>query len=255
MGKGNILSHITTSSLAHSVIHLNEVTSTNDLAKQLIAENLAGHGTLIRADFQSKGRGQETSIWESEPGQNLLCSMVWFPQLPVQYQVYLNLTICLGVYDWVQSFLPNHQVTIKWPNDIYVNNQKMAGILVENGIQGNEVKHTIAGMGINVNQRSFKHTNACSISLFTSEEVDLEIASKQLVNCLMLRYNTLQQQQFSELWNDYHRVLYKKDIPTLFEMNGNEFTGIPRAIDTAGRLGVEVKGQIQYFQVKELIWK
>ena len=105
MGKGNILSHNTTSSLGHSIIHLNEVTSTNDLAKQLIAENLAGHGTFIRADYQSKGRGQEVSSWESERGQNLLCSMVLFPKLQVQHQVYLNLAICLAVHDWATGLL------------------------------------------------------------------------------------------------------------------------------------------------------
>ncbi len=255
MGKGNILSHNTTSSFGHSIIHLNEVTSTNDLAKQLIAENLSGHGTFIRADYQSKGRGQEVSSWESERGQNLLCSIILFPQLRVHNQVYLNLTICLAVYDWAVRLLPEeYKVSIKWPNDIYVGELKLAGILVENGIQGNEIKHSVAGMGINVNQRNFNQTKACSIAGLTGIDVDLSEAANTLIQCLSVRYFQLEQQQFQVLWSDYHQVLYKKDIPSSFTCGEETFTGTPLGIDESGRLRMDVNGTETYFQVKELIW-
>ncbi len=255
MRKGNILLHNTSISFGHSTIHLKEVTSTNDLAKQLISENLAGHGTFIRADYQSKGRGQEVSSWESERGLNLLCSLILFPQVPVSKQVYLNLVICLAVYDWALELLPEEQkVSIKWPNDIYVGDFKLAGILIENGIQGNEIKHCVAGMGINVNQREFNPNKACSIFGITGAHKDLGMVARLLLACLENRYRQLEQQEFSGLWNDYHRVLYKKDIPSSFTQGDHNFFGTPRGIDESGRLRMDVNGSEHYFQVKELIW-
>lgn len=249
------MSHITTSSFGHSVIHLNEVTSTNDLAKQLITENLAGHGTLIKTDYQSNGRGQEVSLWESERGKNLLCSMVLFPQLAVQHQVYLNLAITLAVYDWAVLALPeSHVVRIKWPNDVYVWDQKLAGILLENGIQGNEIKHCVAGIGINVNQQVFNLAKACSILSLTGREVNLEQAAKGLIQCLKARYMQLEQHQFNKLWDDYHQVLYKKDVSSSFYYHGTIIQGTPLGIDDSGRLRLDVNGSERCFQVKELIW-
>lgn len=249
------MSHNSTSSFGHSIIHLTEVTSTNDLAKQLIAENLAGHGTVIRADYQSKGRGQDVSSWESERGKNLLCSIILFPQLRVHHQVYLNLAICLGVYDWVKQWVAQeHEVKIKWPNDVYVGDQKVAGMLVENSIQGNELKHSVAGMGINVNQRSFLLTKACSVAGLTGVEVDLLDATNKLIECLGIRYRQLEQGNFESLWQDYHQVLYKKDIPSSFTYKGETIMGTPVGIDESGRLRLDVSGIEKYFQVKELIW-
>lgn len=249
------MSHNSTSSFGHSIIHLTEVTSTNDLAKQLIAENLAGHGTIIRADYQSKGRGQEVSLWESERGKNLLCSIILFPQLRVYHQVYLNLVISLGVYDWVKQWVAEeHEVKIKWPNDIYVEDQKIAGILVENSIQGNELKHSVVGMGINVNQQNFMLDKACSVAGLTGVEVDLLDATNKLIECLGIRYLQLEQSKFETLWLDYHQVLYKKDIPSSFTYKGETIMGTPVGIDESGRLRLDVNGEERYFQVKELIW-
>jgi BirA family biotin operon repressor/biotin-[acetyl-CoA-carboxylase] ligase len=159
------------------------------------------------------------------------------------------------VYDWVKQWVAEeHEVKIKWPNDIYVEDQKIAGILVENSIQGNELKHSVAGMGINVNQQNFMLDKACSVAGLKGVEVDLLDATNKLIECLGIRYLQLEQSKFETLWLDYHQVLYKKDIPSSFTYKGETIMGTPVGIDESGRLRLDVNGEERYFQVKELIW-
>ncbi len=170
----------------YDIIWLNSVDSTNDEAKRRISEldNLA----VLSAVSQTKGRGQRSNTWLSEPGKNLLMSIVlkYAPHgestsdsLAVQaydQQVISQIT-SLALVD----LLAAHEIEakIKWPNDIYVGNKKICGILIENTVLGKWMTSSIIGIGLNVNQRSFdaKLPNPTSMVLCSDgneEDFDIE---------------------------------------------------------------------------------
>jgi BirA family transcriptional regulator, biotin operon repressor / biotin---[acetyl-CoA-carboxylase] ligase len=236
-------------------LHLSEVTSTNDVAKQLAEENLVKHGYVITTDFQSVGRGQDLNGWEADKGKNILCSLILNPQLAIEYHLYLNLAISLGVYDFIVSHCPTVEVLIKWPNDIYVNQQKIAGILIENTIQGQWIKQCIVGIGININQEKFTNPKAVSLSTVVGQTFDIAESIKQLLAYLEVRYSQLLTGNYQMLWNQYHEVFYQKNRATTFESMDTQFEGIPKGIDHSGRLMVLVNNHIKTFNVKEITWK
>jgi BirA family biotin operon repressor/biotin-[acetyl-CoA-carboxylase] ligase len=235
-------------------LHLSEVASTNDLAKQLAEDNLVQQGYVITTDFQTNGRGQESSGWEAERGKNILCSVILNSNLPVDQQVYLNLSVSLAVYDFVKECCPNDDVRIKWPNDIYINNKKVAGILIENTIQGMSIKQSIVGIGINVNQEVFGLTKAISLSLVTGIHYDLNSCIKDLLQFLEERYSQLLEGNAGEPWQQYHEVLYRRNMLTDFKAHNEEFEGVPTGIDEAGRLLVSINEETKVFNVKEIVW-
>lgn len=237
------------------MLHLGEVTSTNDLARQLLEEQIVHHGTFIRADMQSKGRGQEQNVWESEKGANLLCSLVLIPDgATVDRQVLLNMSMCLAVRDMVQESCPTHKVAIKWPNDVYVEDKKIAGILIENVLQGNLLKQIIVGIGLNINQQLFHHTKACSLISVTGNPHDIDAAEKLLLCHLKFRYEQWICGQNKALWDDYHQYLYKKDVVSLFELKGSIVSGVVKGVDEAGRLLLQVANEQKVLNVKEVKW-
>ncbi|HPH88516.1 MAG TPA: biotin--[acetyl-CoA-carboxylase] ligase, partial [Chitinophagales bacterium] len=151
-------------------MHLPSVDSTNTYAKSLIAKSSPIDGTVILADEQFAGRGQSGNVWQSEAGKNLTFSIIYQTSfLLATEQFYLNMAVSLGIWSMVNSKLSiekNKELTIhdsrfttkiKWPNDIYVNNQKIAGILIENTISGMHLKHSVIGVGLNVNQEQFPY--------------------------------------------------------------------------------------------------
>lgn len=234
--------------------HLSEVTSTNELAKQLLNDNILTGGSWILADWQSAGKGQEKTSWESNKGENILCSTIIFPiGLSVDDQVYLNLAVCLAVYDVVSLYCSN--VYIKWPNDVYVNHQKIAGILIENSIQGSMLKSSIIGIGLNVNQQSFNVLHATSLALNLQKQLMVNNVFLELQQAWQKRHQQLLQKQFQLLWDQYHLYLYKKDETSVFTVNGKTLKGIVRGIDRNGRLKVLIDEAEQLFQVKEIAWQ
>ena len=141
-----------------AIIILDRIPSTNTWTK----EHAAGlrHGDVVITHCQTAGRGQRGNTWEAEPGRNLTFSLLLRPVglLPAQ-QFTVSEIVALAVADTLRSFLgdavPPAAVSIKWPNDIYVGDRKIAGILIENTISGNAISHSVAGIGLNVNQRRF----------------------------------------------------------------------------------------------------
>lgn len=255
MHKGSILIHNTTRRIGDHVVSLSEVTSTNELARQLLDEGLAFHGSLIRADFQSKGKGQEQSGWESERGQNLTCSIVLEPDLNVESQVFLNMAVSLAVLNTVQSCLPGEAVSIKWPNDIYVNNRKVCGILIENSLQGNRIRQSIVGIGLNINQQHFETIKACSISMLSGHHEDIDAICLTLTEKMNQRLQQVRYALFDQLKADYLAAFYRRNMITTFSVSGNIFDAIPIGIDEFGRLLVQHHNELKTYQVKEIAWE
>src|ERR1700752_298971 len=138
-----------------NAIWLKETPSTNLSAYEMLSMNRLPEGSAVLAKFQTKGKGQFGTQWESEKEKNILASFVFYPGFLEPKELFmLNQAIALGVYDCVKQVVKK-KVSVKWPNDIYVGDKKIAGILIENSITFSDVNYSIAGVGLNVNQEKF----------------------------------------------------------------------------------------------------
>jgi BirA family biotin operon repressor/biotin-[acetyl-CoA-carboxylase] ligase len=172
-------------------INLSEVDSTNNYAAQILRQTDIAEGTLIVADLQTKGRGQRGAAWHSEAKLNLTLSIVLKPKnLGVSQQFLLNKMIALAIRQTVAHFLPQHVVKIKWPNDIFVAEYKVAGLLLENTVQGGQIVSTVAGIGINVNQIEFSPElpRARSMTHFSHSTFDVEMILSYLCESIEAHY-------------------------------------------------------------------
>jgi BirA family biotin operon repressor/biotin-[acetyl-CoA-carboxylase] ligase len=217
-----------------NIIKLEKLNSTNEYALSLYRSNAAlREGTVIITDNQTAGKGLDKNRWESEPGKNLTFSVCLFPHfLPVEKQFELNKALSLGIYDFVRETIPDEKVTVKWPNDIYINDEKVAGILINNTIKGDVLDFTVAGFGININQTEFYSDapNPVSLIKFTGKELSLEESLDKINKKLNVRYEQLWASRFSQLDSDYLKSLYLFNKTHTFGFGGGtveaKITGI-----------------------------
>ena len=199
-------------------MYIARTNSTNTLLKELLAKGeWPANDTFIRAGYQTAGRGQTGNGWESEEGKNLLCSvLVETQKTKDKSPFFLNVTISVAVCLLVKRSLSesglcslSEAVSIKWPNDIYWQDKKVAGILIENAIIGNELKYSIAGIGLNVNQTEWHSDapNPISLKQITGEEHDLD----ELMCALMRVINKVLEEPKETVWDYYKAHLYRKD--------------------------------------------
>ena len=207
---------------------------------------------IIITDNQTAGRGQRGNTWESEPGKNLTFSIILKPAfLAVKDQFQLNEAISIGITDYLKTNVPQ-RVQIKWPNDILVQGKKVCGILIENHVSGDEISHSIVGIGININQISFHYPRAGSLSLFNGKEYPLADVLRELLQIIETRYLELKQGKRRELENRYLELLYQKDEVHRFEANHQVFDGTITGVNEAGQLAMIVDNKKRFFGVKEL---
>ena len=136
------------------IIWLEETGSTNSWLSE--NEHSLETNTAVAARRQTAGRGQRGNSWESEPGSNLTLSLLLRPEgIHVARSFCLSEAVAVAVAETVEAIAPGIKVAIKWPNDIYVNDSKIAGILIENVISGSAISRSIVGVGLNVNQTEF----------------------------------------------------------------------------------------------------
>lgn len=180
-------------------MYIKTTNSTSTLLKQMAAEG--NPPDFIYAGYQTAGRGQTGNCWESEEGKNLLCSIL----LPPDKNLYF-LNIAVGV---ALLRVIGEDFTIKWPNDIYWQDKKAAGILVENAIIGNEIKYSIAGIGLNVNQTEFKSDapNPVSLKQIRGREYDIE----SLMNRVLEEVHKVLNEPEQNIWSYYKSHLYRRE--------------------------------------------
>ena len=240
-------------------LHFQSLESTNQYALDLISKSKPIEGTVISTFNQTKGRGQIGSNWESSVDKNITISLILYPTfVAIQQQFILNQIISLAVKDW----LLNHTskvVKVKWPNDIYINDKKIAGILIQNSISGKKIGSTVIGMGININQESFPKDlpNATSLHIETNQSFDLNNLIEELCFYLEVRYLQLKQNQLQKINQDYLRSLYKYQEVASFERieTGEIFTGMIQGISSYGKLQIEHNKGLEEFDLKEITFK
>jgi BirA family biotin operon repressor/biotin-[acetyl-CoA-carboxylase] ligase len=220
----------------------------------LLREKELTEGTVIRAGFQTAGKGQQGNRWESERDKNLLFSIILFPSsVEPDEQFLISMTISLGICDYLKQFLSN--VTIKWPNDIYVNNNKLAGILIENSLIGHYIESSVAGIGININQETFSQEipNPVSVKIITGKEHDTDLFLRELLSRLDKRYKQLLYGDRDQIRNEYFSNLYRAGEWHYYKSEGKLFKGKIASVSTSGILTMEQEEkQFGEFSFKEL---
>lgn len=195
------------------------------------------------------------TVWQSEGGKNLTFSVLKkFDALPVQHQFNLNICASLAVYDVLHGLaIPN--LTVKWPNDIMSGSSKICGILIENILKGQHVKHTIIGIGLNVNQDLFDNLEkAASLKSITGRFFDLDELLYAIMEKLKHYFLGIEGKTVVQLLPAYERLLFRKDKPSTFTNGDGEiFMGFIRKVSASGKLVLELEDHIiKEFELKEI---
>lgn len=226
--------------------------STNTEASELLIKNRATEGCVVLAAAQMAGRGQRGNSWEAEPDRNLTFSLVLKPNfLPAQQQFFLNMAVSLGVLELLQSCGAG-PAAVKWPNDVYAGDKKVAGILIENSVSGTRLQHSVIGIGLNVNQLAFQHERAASLAQLTGRQYDLGRLLERLLEFLEKRYLELRNGQFDRLRYAYLQHLYRYQEFHWYEVDGERRYGQIVGVDEHGRLAVQFHAGLEYFSFKEI---
>tara|TARA_R110001583_G_scaffold15005_6_gene62243 strand:+ start:4527 stop:5276 length:750 start_codon:yes stop_codon:yes gene_type:complete len=240
--------------LPDRIIRVNQLDSTNSYALQLLKNTNPSGGTVVMALNQTEGRGQQTNAWESESGKNLTISLILRPDfILAQDQFQISMLISLGVSDYLKTYTEN--VSIKWPNDIYVGDKKIAGILIEQSIMGAHLSHSVCGIGVNVNQGEFTSNapNPVSLNMLTEKDYQLEHELVKLLAAFEKRYFQTMNEGGKKLEADYLKSMYWMNEEHTFEDEDGEFTGKIVGISEFGQLQVEDEDKdIRTFNFKEI---
>jgi BirA family biotin operon repressor/biotin-[acetyl-CoA-carboxylase] ligase len=236
-------------------IRLEETPSTNTYAQGMLREK-PPEGTLVLAYKQSAGRGQKGNVWLTEPGLNLTFSLIYYPGFLSVKQIFLLSKITsIALRDTLLEFVPMQEVDIKWPNDVLLNAKKVAGILIENQLEGNRISSSVIGVGLNVNQAKFPielKEKATSLFLVKKEKFDTEEVLGMFLSKLEARYLELKNKGSSNIDQQYIRYLYGYQEEILFEREKQSFRGMIVGVDESGRLAVAEENQLRYYDFKEI---
>ena len=222
-------------------MYIARTNSTNTLLKQLAAEG--NPPEFIYAGYQTAGRGQTGNSWESEEGKNLLCSILLPPNKDLHF---LNIAVGVAILRVIGD-----DFTIKWPNDIYYRDKKAAGILVENAIIGNEIRYSIAGIGLNVNQTTFVSDapNPISLKQIRGQEYDIE----RLMNQLLEAVHTVLNEPEQDVWAYYKSHLYRREGFWPFEDKKGRFEAVIQDVLPTGEIVLrDTNGLIRQYEFKQI---
>lgn len=242
-------------------MYINQTDSTNSWLKQ------HSDCDVVWTTWQTAGRGQAGNSWESEQGKNILLSLrLRKPNVTVSSQFLLTMAISLAVQDVVAKQLPDLSVTIKWPNDIYVGNDKICGILIENTIANGTIEESIVGIGLNVNQTTWLcgAPNPVSLKQLTKQEYKLQSICNKLCESihqyllLLKNPDTLKQQYIAHLFLYGTESLYVKREVNLTPSRivqgetPNAFEATITDVTEQGELVLTTADGIQTFHFKQI---
>ena len=235
-------------------VHLEQADSTNAYLQRQQSE-CDIRNWVVSAGEQTAGKGMGSNSWESEVGKNLTFSLALdMSFLPAERQFLLSEAVPLGIVEVLDAILPAGKLSIKWPNDIYYENRKLAGILINSTIKSGKMDISIIGVGLNVNQMQFQDwpTHPVSLKQITGKEYDLQPLLEQIVGSI---YNKVEQLKVSPVTieQEYLNKLFRYRIWADYEVDGKIMRLFMRGIDPFGRLLLVDKAEKEYcFEVKEV---
>lgn len=238
-----------------NVIYFDELDSTNAHVKAKISEYK--HGDCIVANYQTAGRGQLGTEWVSRPYENLMCSfLVDWTKVKIADQFQISKLVAIVVLSEIKRLLPEEEVKIKWPNDIYIGHAKVGGILIENTVNKKTIDKSIIGIGINVNQESFpsfKDKQVTSLKqVIGADDLNIYALVKKIGDSLLEEVSMGRIHDFKTLNRVYLNYLlgYRKELT--FQDKAGEFIGRIQGVDSMGRLMVEDQKRIKVYDLKEI---
>lgn len=235
--------------------------------------------TLVTAEFQTAGRGQTGNSWEAEARQNLLFSLMVHPTLlPACEMFVLSEAVALSVRETVEEAVreaataaqqrgvqaeggtaAEEAVTVKWPNDIYVGERKIAGILIENDLAGQRIGRSILGCGLNVNQRTFHLTGdivPVSIAQLTGQETERRFLLENIVAGFCHRYEQIQRGTYADIHAEYRTVLYRREGMHPYRDASGTFLAEIADVEPSGHLLLrDSEGQFRRYAFKEVAFQ
>ena len=243
-------------SIGNNLIELDITDSTNDYAKKLIKEGTVREGTVILADYQTKGKGQKGGYWESEKGKNLTLSIIINPAfLQAQRQFYLSMSISIGIVEFLSHLSLGSE--IKWPNDIYIHSRKVGGILIENTIKNNIIASSVIGIGINLNQTEFKSNapNPTSVCLELKKTLDIQDSYRLLISYINRWIKLLYCERYNKIRARYRKYLFLRNKKTFFTDINGKFKGRIINVEEAGTIIIKADtNEIKKYNFKEVIF-
>ncbi len=234
------------------MIKVEELSSTNDYASELVRREFVADFTVVMTDFQEKGRGQRGNTWVSAAGQNLLFSVVLHPrQVPIKEQFILSQTVSIALSEVVSLYCDS--VCIKWPNDIYVGDRKIAGILIENSINKKEIETTIIGIGLNVNQLLFEGApNPTSLRAELGKEQNRDEILQQFLSRFRQLYASMLRDP-ETIRRIYKERLYQRGKRSQYKDATGIFSGLIIDVAIDGQLLIaDANGDIRRYYFKEV---
>jgi len=239
-----------------SILYLDEIDSTNQHLINLIESTPTEEGTAVVCFNQTNGRGQKGNKWLSEPGKNISYSIFIKPDfIPARNQFILSQVISLATKSFLDDFTRN--ISIKWPNDIYWNNQKIAGILIENKLKGDLIEYSVIGIGININQEIFpaELPNPTSLRVITGEEYDLKDLINKLNHKIEISLEELSHGTEEDIQRFYVNNLYRRDGFHAYRDKEHDFSAKIRGVSALGNLILEHEdGTVKNYPFKEIAY-
>ena len=232
-------------------LYITQTKSTNALCWEMNREETLPEGFVLHTDFQTAGKGQPGNIWESAKGKNLLFSVVLHPFHILMEEVFLiSQLVSVAIKNTLDESCSN--ISIKWPNDIYWNDKKLAGILIENSLQGNKIKTVVIGIGLNVNQKVFESDapNPVSLLQITGKRQNRQQLLKQICQNILSLYKEFDRDMIR---NEYAASLYRKDGFHSFQTEDETFLAKITKVHPDGQLELETEiGDRKCFYFKEV---
>ncbi|MBR2981402.1 MAG: biotin--[Odoribacter sp.] len=229
-------------------IELPEAASTNSVAA---SGNFASNSVIFTM-CQTAGRGCGKNSWESEPGKNIAMTLIIGDiGVAVQSQFAISMAVALGCYDYVSQYVDG--CSVKWPNDIYVGDRKIAGILIEHSVAGTTLSRSLCGVGLNINQEVFcsDAPNPVSLKQLTGIDYDVRSELHKLVEAIALRL--LCASDYNALRNDFMAHLYRNGGLYGWRDSDGEFVAAIHGVDDYGRLQLLLSdGNIRTYGFKEI---
>ena len=234
---------------------LESVDSTNNYAMAMVQKGVANNGDAVFALEQSSGKGRWGKTWESQRGSNILLTVLAQMQwLPVQQQFQLSIAVALACHDFFSKYLKEN-IKIKWPNDIFINDRKAGGILIENVIKGNLWQWAIIGIGLNINQENFEKDKlkATSLKQITGEYYDVIQLSRDLHEIVLKRLRVLQSGESSKMLSEYNQNLFCRNKTVKLKKGNIVFETEIERVSASGEL-ITKDVMVRSFGFDEVQW-
>jgi len=236
--------------------YIAQTDSTNRMLKALLREKHLPEGFVVRTNYQEAGRGQGSNSWESERGRNLLFSVLLRPvHVAVDEQFILSQIVALAIRRSLQELLPEEAeaFSLKWPNDVYWNNRKLGGILIENSLRGGKITECIIGIGLNINQLHFSSDapNPVSLRQISGRRHHLMEVLRIILQPLFEYYTSC---DYTALRREYAQSLYRREGYHFFSApEKGRFEACITRVEADGRLVLKEKtGQESGYYFKEV---